>query len=390
MLPGEAIDVLAGDAAAVADAVAARLADIQELFNQREAARLERARILDQQRALDEETRTAVERPLNALRGTLDMWAQAVTQAITRLGAADQHQVPQTPAEVGIAEIRLFAAELSKITSMLGNKLAEVSAASRARADAAVTSLGEHAAALTDVDDFDPAADLTAPQALHPLVAAAATATKEVKDQRRRQRDAQELVRPAADLDFAIAVGEVRYEALDVLRRELVDAKFLGHLTALRTRALLGLASDLLGQMTDGRFGFADSFDIVSRSSGVVHHPNRLSGGEKFLASLALALALAELHARSGPSLGSLFLDEGFAALDTTTLDSALEVLRAQAGGDRLVMVISHLHAVAEAVDDVLWVQRTAAGSSARWLTPSERDELVQADLASGLQALAQ
>jgi exonuclease SbcC len=103
-----------------------------------------------------------------------------------------------------------------------------------------------------------------------------------------------------------------------------------------------------------------------------------------------LALALAELHARSGPSLGSLFLDEGFAALDTTTLDSALEVLRAQAGGDRLVMVISHLHAVAEAVDDVMWVQRTAAGSSARWLTPSERDELVQADLASGLQALAQ
>ncbi|MFE6098143.1 hypothetical protein ACFQ7M_40290 [Streptomyces massasporeus] len=72
------------------------------------------------------------------------------------------------------------------------------------------------------------------------------------------------------------------------------------------------------------------------------------------MASLALALALAELHSRSGPALGSLFLDEGFAALDTTALDLALDVLRAQAGGDRLVMVISHLHAVAEAVDDVL------------------------------------
>ncbi|VVJ21612.1 Exonuclease SbcC [Amycolatopsis camponoti] len=48
------------------------------------------------------------------------------------------------------------------------------------------------------------------------------------------------------------------------------------------------------------------------------------------------------------------FLDEGFAALDAGALQSALEVLRAQAGGDRLVMVISHLHAVAEAVDDVL------------------------------------
>ncbi|WP_199730232.1 P-loop NTPase family protein [Amycolatopsis panacis] len=100
-------------------------------------------------------------------------------------------------------------------------------------------------------------------------------------------------------------------------------------------------------------------------------------------------LALAELHSRSGPRLGSLFLDEGFAALDTAALQSALEVLRAQAGGDRLVMVISHLHAVAEAVDDVLWVERGAAGSTARWLTAAERDELVQADLASGLQRLA-
>ena len=64
-------------------------------------------------------------------------------------------------------------------------------------------------------------------------------------------------------------------------------------------------------------------------------------------------------------------------------------MLRTQAGGDRLVMVISHLHAVAEAVDDVLWVERGATGSRARWLTPAERDELVQADLISGLQTLA-
>ncbi|MCZ4508155.1 SMC family ATPase [Streptomyces sp. ActVer] len=390
MLPGEAIDVSADDVAAAAAAVAARLTEVQVLFDERETQRSQKNAVLDQQRALDQETRTAVERPLNELRGALDVWAQAVTQAITHLGAADPYQVPQAPAEPGITEIRQYTADLSKTASRLGDQLAEVSAAGAARAAAALTGLGEHAAALADVDGFDPAADLTAPQVLHPLVAAAATAAKEVEDQHRKQREAQVLIKPAADLDFAIAAGQARYEALDVLRRELVDAKFLGHLTTLRTRALLGVASDLLGQMTDMRFGFADSFDIVSRSSGVVHQPNRLSGGEKFLASLALALALAEVHARSGPSLGSLFLDEGFAALDTTALDSALEVLRAQAGGDRLVMVISHLHAVAEAFDDVLWVRRNAAGSSARWLTPDQRDELVQADLASGLQKLAQ
>ncbi|WSN71119.1 transposase [Streptomyces sp. NBC_01361] len=80
-------------------------------------------------------------------------------------------------------------------------------------------------------------------------------ATKEAEDQRGKQRHAQDLIKPAADLDFAITAGEARYEALEVLRRELVDAKFLGHLTTLRTRALLGIASDLLGQMSDGRFG---------------------------------------------------------------------------------------------------------------------------------------
>ncbi|WP_249645569.1 SbcC/MukB-like Walker B domain-containing protein [Nocardia sputi] len=126
---------------------------------------------------------------------------------------------------------------------------------------------------------------------------------------------------------------------------------------------------------------------------GRVRNANRVSGGERFLASLALALALAELHYRSGPRLSSLFLDEGSATLDTTALEPALGVLRTQADGDRLVMVISHLHAVTEAVDeavdDVLGAERRAAGSTARWLTLGEPDELVQAYLASGLQALA-
>lgn len=95
------------------------------------------------------------------------------------------------------------------------------------------------------------------------------------------------------------------------------------------------------------------------------------------------------MHSRSEPRLGSLFLHEGFAALDTTALRGALEVVRTHASENRLVMVISYLHAVAEAVDDVLWVERGATWSRVRWLTPAERDELVQADLVSGLQALA-
>lgn len=389
MLPHDAIDVLADEAAAAAAAVTTRQAEVQELFDQREKARAQKAEVLGEQRALDKDTQVRLEHPLNQLRGRLDVWAQAVTQALTHLDASDQHQAPKAPAQSEIAEVRTYASELSTTTSTLSDRLTQRAVAAAGHAATAENSLSECAAALTDVDGFDTHADLTTPEALHPLVAAVGQATKEAKDQRQKQQDAQDLIKPAADLDFAITAGRARCEALEVLRRELVDAKFLNHLTMLRTQALLGIASDLLGQMSDGRFGFADSFDIVSRNSGVAHPPNRLSGGEKFQASLALALALAELHSRSGPALGSLFLDEGFAALDTTALDSALEVLRTQANGNRLVMVISHLQAVAEAVDDVLLVERTPAGSSAHWLTPTQRDELAQADLVSGLQTMA-
>ncbi|MFH8443419.1 AAA family ATPase [Streptomyces sp. NPDC018026] len=389
MLSHNPIDIVVGQTDAATTAVNARQAELQELLDQREAARAEKTAVLADQRTLDHDTHARLERPLGKLRDNLDAWAQAADQARTRLEEADRPALPESPTQPTIPEVRHYAAALSAMTSVLGDKLIERATTATERASAAESRLGEHAAVLADIDDFDASADLTTPTSLHPFVAAAAQATKEAQDQRCRQREAQDLIKPAADLDFAITAGEARYEALEVLRRELVDAKFLGHLTTLRTRALLGVASDLLGQMSDGRFGFADDFDIISRSSGVAHHPNRLSGGEKFMASLALALALAELHSRSGPALGSLFLDEGFAALDTTALDLALEVLRDQAGGDRLVMVISHLHAVAEAVDDVLWVERTAVGSSARWLTPAERDDMVQDDLTSGLHSQA-
>lgn len=388
-LPDNAIDVGADAAAAAAAAIAAALAEVQSLLDAREAARTEKNTVLIEQRALDQETRVAVDEPLTTLRGRLDAWANAAAQAVAHLPGNNRKRVPAAPTESGITDIRTFATALSTAAAALRSELTTTSAAHSARAGDAHARLKEQAAALADIGGFDPAVDLTDPKLLHPLVAAHATASNEAEVQRTAQSKAQAQVKPAADLDFAITAGQARLDALDVLRSELVDAKFLGHLTGLNTRALLGIASDLLGQLTDQRFGFADSFDIVSRSSGVAHTPNRLSGGEKFLASLALALALAELHSHSGPRLGSLFLDEGFAALDTAAMQSALDVLHTQAGGDRLVMVISHLHAVAEAVDDVLWVERGAAGSTARWLTPAERDELVQADLASGLQTLA-
>jgi DNA repair protein SbcC/Rad50 len=130
----------------------------------------------------------------------------------------------------------------------------------------------------------------------------------------------------------------------------------------------------------------------VLRRSGATRSPKTLSGGETFLASLALALALALalLHSRSGARLGALFLDEGFGSLDVDTLATALSVLRAETGEDKLVAIISHLHAVAEAVEDVIWVERHPEGSSASWLSLAARDALVRQDVAGGLLSLVE
>ena len=189
-------------------------------------------------------------------------------------------------------------------------------------------------------------------------------------------------------LDTAIRAGQARLSAVSALRTLLGDAKFLQYLTDKRTHALLGVASENFGRLSGGEFGFAEDFQIISRYSGATRGPKTLSGGETFLASLALALALVELHSRSGARLGALFLDEGFGSLDIDALASSLSMLQAETGEDKLVVIISHLHAVAEAVEDVLWVERRPEGSTARWLTASERDALVRQEVTGGLLSL--
>ena len=81
-----------------------------------------------------------------------------------------------------------------------------------------------------------------------------------------------------------------------------------------------------------------------------------LSGGETFIASLALALALAQMVARTGGSLDSFFLDEGFGSLDPDHLDRAMEgISRLVAADDsRLVVVVSHVAEMREAIEDLI------------------------------------
>jgi DNA repair protein SbcC/Rad50 len=89
-----------------------------------------------------------------------------------------------------------------------------------------------------------------------------------------------------------------------------------------------------------------------------------LSGGERFLASLALALGLGDIAAESGGRLDCLFLDEGFSTLDADSLEQALAVVERLAGDGRLIAVITHLPGVAERLGAVIRVDKDPAGVS--------------------------
>jgi exonuclease SbcC len=190
---------------------------------------------------------------------------------------------------------------------------------------------------------------------------------------------AAEEFRMRAQIPLAVALGaalgpaEVLVTALDQVRRWMAEGgAFERFVSAERQRTLLDVGSDILHRMTRERYRFSPDFEVVSMDTGQARSTSTLSGGETFLASLALALAMVQVNVRAGGHLDTLILDEGFGSLDDESLQLALEELsRRAAEKDAFVAVVSHLGAVAQNADDVLYVTHEATGSRARW-----RDEI--------------
>ena len=188
---------------------------------------------------------------------------------------------------------------------------------------------------------------------------------------RRTAEEAHAQVEPAAELDRAIESGSQIVANLSELARLLADGKFVGYVVARRQRVLLELASEILLSVTGDRYGFTERFEVVDSLSNQTRPAKTLSGGETFLASLALALGLVEMAGRAGGKLDALFLDEGFGSLDVNALDYAMSALERRASQGKLVCVISHLKAVAERIDHVLLVTRTPRGSEVKVADPA-------------------
>jgi exonuclease SbcC len=151
------------------------------------------------------------------------------------------------------------------------------------------------------------------------------------------------------------------------------------YVLAERLKQVAVAAGQRLDRMSAGRYTFVHSTDRESRGragglgldildgwSGLVRSAKTLSGGESFLASLALALGLADVVAAEagGRVLDTLFVDEGFGSLDPDTLDLVMGTLDELRAGGRVVGVVSHVDELRQRIPSQVRVHRTAKGST--------------------------
>lgn len=152
-----------------------------------------------------------------------------------------------------------------------------------------------------------------------------------------------------------------------------------GYVLAERLRQVVAAANVRLAAMTDQRFALeqADEKGAGERRGGLslrvrddwsatVRDPATLSGGEGFVVSLALALGLADTVSQEagGTTIETLFVDEGFGALDDDTLDAVMDVLDSLRDGGRVVGIVSHVAELRARVTAQLEVRKSRDGST--------------------------
>lgn len=136
--------------------------------------------------------------------------------------------------------------------------------------------------------------------------------------------------------------------------------------------------ANYIGLLTDNRYSFvlseegrraSDHFgldiNVYDQLTGSERSVKSLSGGETFIAALAIALSLSEVvqNTSKGAVVEALFIDEGFGSLDKEALTKAIAVLE-QIGENRMVGVISHVDDMKEGIDQQLAIIKSHDGSS--------------------------
>ena len=193
---------------------------------------------------------------------------------------------------------------------------------------------------------------------------------KEIRDarkQKKRKEDHWAVVRDLYNCCAGIAGGNRR-----------AKLTFEAYVQQYYFKQVVSAANKRLTVLTDGLFTLRCKeeardrvhqsgldLDVLDRGTGLWRDVSTLSGGESFLASLALALGLSDIvQSQSGAiRMDAMFIDEGFGTLDDNALRNSLQVLSDLADGKRLIGIISHVHDLEERIDKQIIVSKTLRGS---------------------------
>lgn len=285
-------------------------------------------------------------------------------RAARTLDAPDHRlSFPTLPRSAGVRRLQEFASGVGRTFHDLADELRkraeEHSGVERrllAEANAKVAGLVE------------PEADLKVLAAS--VNAACREATAAVATAKQRAGDLADRLKRKDELGKEVTSLEARARLFKTLANELRADHLIAFLQAEALQMLALAGSERLTALSEGRYRMAfrnDEFFVVDTWNGDEERSVRtLSGGETFLASVALALALANqvrsLAVSDRASLDSLFLDEGFGTLDQETLRTVVGAIEQLAGDGRLVGVITHVPELAEQFPRIA-VQKSPRGS---------------------------
>ncbi len=213
------------------------------------------------------------------------------------------------------------------------------------------------------------------------------TARTAQDDAERTRRSLVRLLPLVAEHSATVVAAAVR----DARVREVADTtggigvdntlrmRLTSFVLAARLEKVASLANERLAVMGGGRFQLEHSDDLAARGArsglglrvldqwtGRTRDTATLSGGESFMASLALALGLADAvrEEAGGIDLGTLFVDEGFGTLDDDSLEQVVTVLDGLREGGRAVGVVSHVADLRARVTHQAVVTKGASGST--------------------------
>lgn len=367
----ERADTVPADIATAASATAAALETLTAEAGalQDELADYDEERLAMLQRA-EHEARAALAAldRLATARTALDEAEQVLARAVVEAGFVDPDEaVAAALAERSYDELARRVAEHERRFAAVAAVLDEAGADEVAAAE--LPDLRAHAAAHD--------------QALHRHREAHAHATE-------TGRRAERLRSLTAELDAAVAAWRPLDGELEVLTRlsafvegksadNRLQMRLSAYVLAYRLSQVVAAANERLDRMTDrrytlehtGRRGAGETrggLSLLVRDdwSGEARDPATLSGGETFVVSLALALGLADVVTQEagGADLDTLFVDEGFGALDADTLDDVMDTLDALRDGGRVVGVVSHVAEMRDRIPTQLLISKSRSGST--------------------------